>query len=134
MNTRNSVNGNVISDSTIGYSYQLTIDDDGETNYKNTYIVGLAGFNSSGEDNWYWLNTDEKKSRVYLGMAVQGPLTAGIPFSPNSVALTTLVNDFAVDGLRNKELKLSFSKSGSQTSISGFQQVKVSGKLRFTAK
>lgn len=133
--TRFTTGGAVVADSAFGYSYQLKISDDGKTSYSSTMIYkNLIGVNSFGNDNWFWLNTDEKKSRVNLGNALQGPLTAGFPAIPNNISLSGLISDFAVDGLRNKELKLSFSKGSQQTTITGFQSIKVSGKLKFTSK
>lgn len=137
MHVITKINETIVSDSVFGYSYQMKLEDKGEITYDYTVIYqNLAGVKSPGADNWYWLNTDEKKARVYLGSALLGPLSAGFPALPNNqnLPLATRINDFKVDGLKNKELQLSYNKSLSQSSIIGFQQINASSKLNFVAK
>jgi hypothetical protein len=137
MHVITKVNETVVSDSVFGYSYQMKIEDKGKVTYEYTIIYqNLAGVKSPGTDNWYWLNTDEEKSRVYLGSTLLGPLTAGFPSLPNNqnLPLAAQITDFNVDGLKNKELHLTYNKSLSQSSIIGFQQVNASTKLNFVSR
>ncbi|HSI90340.1 MAG TPA: hypothetical protein VK927_04445 [Adhaeribacter sp.] len=126
MQVQTYVNGSLASDSTFGFSYQMKLKDDGQSTYDYTIIYfGLAGLKSGGEDTWYWLNTDKKKARVYLGSALQFPTTAGLPLQAVPLltfALGSLITDFSVDGLRKDELQLSFDKATQQTTATGGQQ------------
>jgi hypothetical protein len=130
------VNGNLVSDSTFGMSYLMKIEENGELEHETALIPSIFSIKSSGEDNWYWLNTDKKKARVYLGSALQLPLVAGIPIAPGGVNsnLNNLATDFSVDGLRNKDLDLSYDKTLNQATLDGsFQQLILHSKLRFTS-
>src|SRR5690606_23094977 len=89
LHLRSAVNGILQADTTIGYSLQLKIQDDGKLTYENSIIQGLLGVRSMGEDNWYWLDTDKKKARVYLGAALLFPTTAGLTQIPSGQNLPT---------------------------------------------
>ena len=130
------INGTQVSDSAFGFNYQMMIQQDGKVTYENTLIFSGLGSKSTGNDNWYWINSDHKKARVYLGSALQFPATAGIaPLQANAtLPISTLLTDFYVDGLRNKELKLSYHKSTAQTTLAGFQQISVSSYFTFQSK
>jgi hypothetical protein len=134
---KTTVNGVLVSDSTFGMSYLMKIEEDGDLKYETAIIQFNFSVKPTGEDNWYWLNTDKKKARVYLGSALQTPLAAGIPVAPGGLNsnLNTLATDFNVDGLRNKELDLSYDKTLNQAALNGsFQQIILHSKLKFTSK
>lgn len=130
------LNGIQVSDSTFGYNYQMQLQDNGKIAYENTIILGGLGTKSAGADNWYWIDTDHKKARVYLGSALQFAATAGIgPLQSNAtLPVSTLLTDFKIDGLRNKELKLSYQKSTGLTTLGGFQQVTITSNFTFNSK
>lgn len=129
------LNGLQVGDSVVGFSYQMMLKDDGKVNYENTVIILQLGTKSFGNDAWYWLDTDQKKARVYLGSALQYAATVGIPAQSNlSLPFSTLLTDFTIDGLRNRELKLSYQKNTSQTTLAGFQQVSITSKFVFDSK
>jgi hypothetical protein len=132
-----TVNGILVSDSTFGMSYLMKIEEDGKLLHETAQIQLGFSIKSSGEDNWYWLNTDKKKARLYVGSALQTPLVAGIPVAPGGANsnLNNLATDFNVDGLRNKELDLSYDKTLNQAALNGsFQQIILHSKLKFTSK
>lgn len=132
-----TVNGALVSDSTFGMSYLMKIEEDGRLLHETAQIQFGFSIKSSGEDNWYWLNTDKKKARVYLGSALQTPLVAGIPVAPGGINsnLNNLATDFNVDGLRNNELDLSYDKTLNQAALNGsFQQLILHSNLKFTSK
>ena len=130
------VNGVQVSDSTFGFNYQMKLEDNGKVTYENTIILGGIGTKSAGSDNWYWIDTDQKKARVFLGSALQFAATAGIgPLQSNAtLPVSTLLTDFKVDGLRNKELKLAYQKSTGLTTLAGFQQVTITSNFTFNSK
>ena len=133
MHVRTALNGILLSDTTFGFSHRLMIKDKGKLTYENTLIQNLIGVRSTGEDNWYWLDTDKKKARIFLGAALQFPTMAGVSQLPAGVVLPVgaLFTDFTVDGLRNKELDLSYNKITEQVTFTGFQQITVSSKMTF---
>ena len=129
------VNSLQVSDSSFGFNYQMMLKDNGKVGYENTVIIFSLGTKSAGDDNWYWINTDQKKARVYLGSALQYAATVGVPMQTNiSLPFSTLLTDFTVEGLRNRELKLSYQKNTSQVTLAGFQQVSISSKFVFDSK
>ena len=130
------VNGVQVSDSTFGYNFLMKLEDAGKISYENTIILGGIGTKSTGADNWYWINTDQKKARVYLGSALQFAATVGVgPLQSNpTLPVSTLLTDFKVDGLSNKELDLSYQKSTGLTTLAGFQQVTITSKFSFQSK
>ncbi|MBK0404671.1 hypothetical protein I5M27_16880 [Adhaeribacter sp. BT258] len=133
MHVRTAVNGILLSDTTFGFGHRLMIKEKGKLTYENTLIQTLIGVKSTGEDNWYWLDTDKKKARVFLGAALQFPTMAGLSQVPQGVVLPvgSLFTDFTVDGLRNKELDLTYNKTMEQVTFTGFQQITVSSKMTF---
>ena len=133
LHARTSVNGIIVSDSTFGFNHLLRIKDHGDVTYESTIVQNFIGIKSSGTDNWYWLDTDKKKARVFLGSALKLPAIAGIPqlSGSNLLFLATLFSDFTVDGLRNKELELSYTKTMEQVTLGGFQQITVTSKMTF---
>lgn len=137
MHVQTTVNNNQVADTAFGLNYVLKIKDDGELLYESTFIQGGFGVKVPGEEAWYWLNNDSKKARVALGNALQAPMAAGIRTIPGglNLGLTGLAQDFQVDGLRKKELDLSYDKTTNQAGLDGsFQQVIISSKMEFTSK
>lgn len=130
------INGIQVGDSSFGFNYQMQIQQNGKVAYENTVILGGLGTKSPGSDNWYWINADHKKARVFLGSSLQVPATIGIaPLQANStLPVSTLLTDFTVEGLRHKELKLSYQKSTGQTTLGGFQQISISSNFTFESK
>ncbi|MFC5270333.1 hypothetical protein [Adhaeribacter terreus] len=135
LHVRTAVNGILLSDTTVGFGHRLMIKDKGKLTYENTLIQNLIGVKSTGEDNWYWLDTDKKKARIFLGTALHFPTMAGITQLPPGLVLSvgSLFTDFTVEGLRNKELDLSYNKITEQVTFTGFQQIKVSSKMTFSS-
>ncbi len=136
MRIRTSVNGVLVSDSTFGYNFLMMLQDDGKLTYENSVIILVVGTKSTGSDNWYWISSDQKKSRVFLGSALQFANTIGLNSTQTSATLpfSTLLTDFNIDELRNNELKLSYTKSTGQTTLGGFQQITINSKMTFTSK
>jgi hypothetical protein len=137
MHVQTTVNNTLVADSVFGINYLLKIKDDGKTIYETAFIQFGFSVKSPGEDAWYWLNTDQKKARLYLGSALQTLLSAGIRTIPGglNLSLANLATDFMVDRLKSEELHLSYDKTTNQTVINGsLQQVVVSSKLQLTSK
>jgi hypothetical protein len=134
---KTTVNGVLATDSTFGMSYLMKIEEDGKLKYETALIQYFFSVKPTGEESWYWLNTDKKKARVYLGNALQTPLVAGVPLSSGGINMNfnNLATDFNVDGLRKKELDLSYDKTLNQAALNGsFQQIVLHSKMGFTSK
>jgi hypothetical protein len=122
-----SLNGAVQNDTTIGFAFIMELLDRGKLNYTSTVIVQGAGVRSGGEDNWFWLHDDRRKSRVYLGNALQftqllGETTFRQPF----------FTELEVTELRKDLLRLSLRKRIEQTGLDGnFQEYQVTGRFEF---
>ncbi|HYH55456.1 MAG TPA: hypothetical protein VD772_02525 [Anseongella sp.] len=130
-------NNIALTDTAFDFAYQMDIEENGDLSYENTFYQSGFGVKSGGEDNWYWMNTDKKKSRVYLGAALQAAATAGLTQTPiiGNLLISNLFSDFDVDGLRNKELKLSFNKSTRLPDLTGGEQsIKITSEMEFEAK
>lgn len=122
-----TVNESVVLDTTIGFAYILELLDRGKLTYTTTVIVQGAGVRSGGEDSWFWLNDDRRKSRVYLGSALQftqilGELAGG----------QSLFAELEVLELRQDLLRLSLRKRIEQTDLDGnFREFLITGNFEF---
>lgn len=122
-----SLENTVVLDTTIGFAYIMEVQDQGKLVYTTTIIQQGLGVRSGGEDSWFWLNDDRRKSRVYLGNALQfSQLAASGLTSP------VLFTDFEVKELRNDVLRLSVNRRIEQTGLNGnFQEVLINSDFEF---
>ncbi len=122
-----TINEAVQIDTTIGFAYIMELLNRGKLTYTTTVINQGVGVRSGGEDSWFWLNDDRRKSRVYLGSALQ--FTQLIGSLTGSQALFT---ELEVRELRKDILRLTIRKRVEQTGLDGnFQEILITGDFEF---
>jgi hypothetical protein len=121
------VNDAVVNDTTIGFAYIMEVLDRGKVVYTTTVIQQGLGVKGGGEDSWFWLNDDRRKSRVYLGNALQFTQLAATTLSSQP-----FFTEFEIKELRNDLLRLSLRKRIEQTGLNGnFQELEISSDFEF---
>jgi hypothetical protein len=123
----NTINESVLNDTTIGFAYIMELLDRGKLTYTTTVINQGVGVRSGGEDSWFWLNDDRRKSRIYLGSALQFTQLIG-----DLAGRQALFTELEVRELRGDLLRLTIRKRIEQTSLDGnFQELLITGDFEF---
>ena len=123
----NTINESIQNDTTIGFAYIMELLDRGKLTYTTTVINQGVGVRSGGEDSWFWLNDDRRKSRIYLGSALQFTQLVG-----DMAGRQALFTELEVRELRMDLLRLTIRKRVEQTGLDGnFQEFLITGDFEF---